>query len=129
MKNVSKVDLSLNLKEKGKISLRGKDIDSARRREDKLIYNTSKRDEEAIQLAHEALELSKQLDRIESRERITPTRSKSKIKKSSSTNIKSKKSSPYLRQRSKSVPPKKRKSSITVDPYRAPPSGSRDRDG
>ena len=92
-------------------------------------YSRSKRDEEAIQLAHEALELSKQLDRIESRERITPTRSKSKIKKSSSTNIKSKKTSPYLRQRSKSVPPKKRKSSITVDPYRAPPSGSRDRDG
>ena len=61
---------------------------------------SSKRDEEAIKLAEEAIELSKKTSK-------TKTASKTKLKKKSSSTVAKKKSSPYLiRNRSHSAPPK-----------------------
>ena len=67
-----------------------------------FLFFSSKRDEEAIKLTEEAIELSKKNSK-------TKAASKTKLKKKSSSTVAKKKSSPYLiRTRSQSAPPKER---------------------
>merc|ERR1711990_637283 len=131
MKNVQ-MDLSQFKKEKK--SIFDKALDSARKREGNLKYNTSRRDEEAIELAKEAMTLlsNKISGPVSSpskssigRGRTGRGRDGKQIKKTSSTKLKTG-SSPYLQKRSKSAPVKK-KSSITIHPYREAPCDTRDR--
>ena len=93
----------------------GKALDSARKREGNLKYNSSRRDEEAIELAKEAMNLlsNKTSGPISSpskssvgRGRTGRGRDGKQLKKTSSTKLKTG-PSPYLQKRSKSAPVKK----------------------
>ena len=94
----------------------GKALDSARKREGNLKYNSSRRDEEAIELAKEAMTL---LSKRTPEEVDSPKsalgrglagrgrgRDGKQLKKTSSTKLKTS-PSPYIQKRSKSAPVKK----------------------